>query len=155
MPMVLTQDGFRWACATLVRDLTGAFLCLFVNDVEPTVNSVLSDFLQPTFTNYAPVPFSPWPATFINPAGNAESDYPTVRFVMGSPAFPVNIYGYMVVDINGFVLWAERDPSAPVLLAHPGDFYPVVPRFQAGLLCALFPPQAIFLGGVVFDGTIS
>lgn len=155
MALVMTSDGLRWACSTLVASLTGNFLCLFTNDIIPQQDSVLSDFTQPTFTGYSPFPFAAWPATYLNAVGNGESDYPSVRFVMQAPASPVRIFGYMVVDLQGFVLWAERDPMAPVPLSHPGDFYVVAPRFQAGLICAFLPRQDFFLGGVKYGGSIS
>lgn len=155
MPVVFTLNGFRWACALMANDLRGATLCLFSNDVVPTPAFLLSDFVQPAFPGYAPFAFEAWPGVFLNSVPNAESDYPFVRFTVETSGPVVMIYGYFVVSKTGYVLFAERDPGAPVPLQYAGDFYTIAPRIQAGFLCAEYPAANNFVGGVSFGGLLS
>lgn len=133
--IVLSNDGRRWACSNLVLLARGLRLGLFVNDLVPQPSNVLSDFTAATFDSYAPKVFGLWGETFLNTAGNAESDYPLCSWLVGSGGGVDTVYGYYVFDAQGFVLWSERDPRNGVPMNRPGDRYLLVPRFMAGALC--------------------
>lgn len=135
MAMVVTQDGRRWACALCQTALQGCSLSLFANDYTPLVNSVRTDFIEPTWDLYAPLLLGPWGTVFLNPDDNGETDYPIVEFTVGPLGGSATIYGYFVVNPAGYVIFAERNPAGGVLVSGYGDKFPLLPRFQAGQLC--------------------
>ena len=135
MPIVLSNDGRRWAASILTLNARGLLLGLFVNDFVPTPDNVLLDFTLATFSDYSPFAFDAWGAVFLNDQGDAESDYPAVIFRVGPGGGSDTVYGYLVYDNAGFVLWSEVNPAGGVLMNQPGDVYPVNPRFSAGALC--------------------
>lgn len=135
MAIVLSNDGRRWACSNLVLLARGLSLGLFVNNFTPEPANVLSDFTPASFDGYAPFTFGLWGETFLNSEGNAESDYPSLSWLVGPGGGVDTVYGYYVFDAQGYVLWSERDPRNGIAMKLPGQRYIVVPRFMAGALC--------------------
>jgi hypothetical protein len=134
VPIVMSNDGRRWACGLIQQAMTSLSLGLFANNFTPTPANILSDFVPPSFSGYSPVRFGVWGGIYVNPLGNAETDYPAVVFRVGPGGGSDTIYGYYVFDAFGFVIWSERNPAGGVLMSKPGDMYPLTPRFEAGAL---------------------
>lgn len=116
------QQRSRWNASP-----TRLSLHLYINDITPNAGSTLGDFVEASFIGYLPGQINPWglPVTVDGRARSAASAV-TFTKTAGSPA---SVYGYFVTDENGALLWAERDPAAPVPMMADGQTYTVVPRF--------------------------
>jgi hypothetical protein len=110
--------------------LSGAYLRLYQNDPTLASNMMVSDFTEADFPGYAgPTLLAAGLATTADPA--VATFTPVVNtFSSGTPTN--TIYGYYVTDGGGNLLWAERDPSAPITMASPGDTYTVTPTYSRG-----------------------
>jgi hypothetical protein len=128
MGLVVTRDHFevlldRWE--DLLRKCT---LHLYVNDHEPREDDTRGNYAEPEDPWYEPALLEAWQPAFINAEGKGEKDHDYVIFPWYPPAVVTLIYGYFILDFFGYLLAAERDPSAPVNLGAPGQTYVVKPR---------------------------
>jgi len=134
MPIVITQDGRRWAVGNLTRIAQGYALKLFVNDVVPTPLFTASSFVEASFDGYSPLLLPAGSGAFIDLNGNATVTWPGMVFTVGPAGGSDTVYGYFVVGIGGILLWAERSPGSGTRMEFPGDVFPLVPSFSAGAL---------------------
>lgn len=91
-------------------------LCgLYVNDLDPTVESVSADLFQPGYSNYAPQKPFGWSLEYINLEGNAEIDAaPLVWEVADAALIAFDVYGYFLYDVYQNLVWAERFEDGPI-----------------------------------------
>jgi hypothetical protein len=80
---------------------------LFINDFVPTVDSVVGDFVEATFTGYIPTSLSIGGLVFLNAEGAAEVPFASIGFT-NTGASPGNlVHGYWY-EALGRVVFAER-----------------------------------------------
>ena len=114
MPLVVTEAGsiklLYWAIKAALAVDAPLTLGLFVNDYQPTKQTVYSDFTQPSFAAYweQPILRANWEDRTIV-AGRASSDYGSVPFEWTNGGASATVYGYFVrLPAPATVLWAER-----------------------------------------------
>jgi hypothetical protein len=107
--------------------VSGCLLHLYTNDKVPADGDTLASYTEASFGGYAPAPVSGWtqPA---QQAGAARMQASPVTFTVAGPPGAL-IYGYFVTDPGGNLLWAERDPQAPVNMQTVGNSYTITPVF--------------------------
>lgn len=100
---------------------------LFQNDYTPIDGSILSNFLEASFDGYAPVDANGWSdPLFVSPRALIQAT--ACNYAKSAGSIGNLIYGYYILDQAGNLLWAERDPSAPVPMNVDGNVYVIVPR---------------------------
>jgi len=106
-------------------------LHLFTNNYTPTVTDTLASYSEATFTGYATQNITGWGApTIAAHVGAIQAASRT--FTRTATGTTQNIYGYFVTNAGDTtLLWAERDPNAPIPLTNNGDSYTVTPRITA------------------------
>jgi hypothetical protein len=104
---------------------------LFMGNVVPADGDALATYtaVEATFPGYARVDLANWLAAADDGAGRARTLADLITFTRGAGGAPQNIYGYFVFDATPTLLWAERHPSAPVIMAILGDMFRVNPAF--------------------------
>lgn len=101
---------------------------LFVNDHIPAHSDTNATYTEASFPGYAPVPLTAWSAGLVvNSLWGIH--HPQVLFTLSTSGGPYLVYGYYVTAAPARLLWAQRDPAAPISLANAGDTYPITPVF--------------------------
>lgn len=116
--------------ASSVWTTTALKLHLFSSNTTPTTSSVLADFTECTFAGYAAISMTGWAAPSV--AAHVAKMLAAVKtFTRSTTGAAQNVYGYYVTD-NGstILLWAERDPLAPIVVTNEGDSYTVTPSLS-------------------------
>lgn len=116
---------------------------LFINSIVPTVDSIVSNFSEATFTSYAAQSVVWNSPSYVNGNNQAEMTGGTLVFVAGSAPTLQTIYGAFITDLGGTnLLWAERF-SIPVIINSSGDgvtYVPaLVPTFTTGIPQSMAP----------------
>ncbi len=103
---------------------------LFVNNITPTKGNVVADFTLATFTGSAPklyeddsngVPFVD-PVSGVLYINSPEPASPGWNFICTTaPASPETIYGFIVTDNAGTVLYGAQRFDSPVIVTSIGD----------------------------------
>jgi hypothetical protein len=102
---------------------------LFQNDHIPVAADTVLDYVDATFSGYAPVQLANWVAAGIV-AGRAKATADRATFTHNGGITSNDIFGYYIIDnATGILLWAERDPNGPVTMASLNDEYNVDPVF--------------------------
>lgn len=128
MTLVFQEDGLKLFNDTFLASIGSTLvLRLFQNDTTPTIDSVLADFTEATFSNYAAQTFTPFvPSLYIRPRAVSKGTAPV--FTKLGPTGN-DIYGYYITDAgNTKLLWSERDPNAPIPMNVDGSTYGVIPQ---------------------------
>lgn len=100
----------------------GCTIKLYQNDYTPVAGSVLASFTEATFTGYASQPLGTWTAPAIV-AAHGRTQAAALTWVKNGATTNL-IYGYYVVQ-GAQLLFAERDPLAPISMVNNGDAYTV------------------------------
>jgi len=123
--------------------LKGAVAHLFINAIVPTVDSVVANFNEATFTSYTNQNIVWNSPPYTNGNNQAEMTGGTLVWVAGSAPTTQTIYGAFVTDAGGTnLLWAERF-TTPVPVNSAGDgvtYVPaLVPTFTVGIPQSVAP----------------
>lgn len=96
---------------------------LYVNDYTPTQESVIEDFEEAEFTGYVAHGVGEFAAAEI--AGDVASATQDVdeEWMVTLTSGTDNVYGFFITDSEDNVLYAGRDPNAPVRMQVNGDEY--------------------------------
>ena len=132
MALVVLNQGEMYFLDSLRSNifvLGNLTLRLFKNNHTPTQTDDNSDYVEADFDGYASFPIDSWTPVYLNGSGKAEIDEVNRVFVQSGVVVTNNVYGYYVTDGAGNVIYAERDPSAPVAMNAPGKTYTVFGRF--------------------------
>ncbi len=127
MPLVVPKVGAIF----LLDQQNGIFyeMHLYKNDLTPDLDTVVSDFTEADFGGYAALTITGWSAA-ITVADHAKSIANMCQFTHDGGGSANNIYGYyVVVQGSGELVWAERDPNAPVLIDAAHLLYQVITAF--------------------------
>lgn len=86
----------------------------FTNDRQPKVSDTVDLYTQATFSGYTgPQPLTSWdPSEFVN--GRALSRHPALSWLHDGGGVDNYIFGICVVDVSFNLIYAARDPRAPV-----------------------------------------
>lgn len=123
--------------------LYGAKVHLFTNAIVPTVDSIVSNFSEATFTSYVAQSVVWNNPPYVNGNNQAEMTGGTLVFVAGSAPTLQTIYGAFITDSGSTnLLWAERF-TIPVVVNSAGDgvtYVPaLVPTFTTGIPQSMAP----------------
>jgi hypothetical protein len=108
---------------------SNAVLHLYQNNHTPAEADTAAAYTEANFTGYASVSLTSWGAPVLT-APDQISTSAAVPFTVGTVGTGNQIYGYYVTDLAGNLLWAERDPNAPIAMNTTGAQYTVIPRFS-------------------------
>lgn len=134
VPVVGRQPLLNYLIGAL-GDSLGVNLHLFKSNITPANGDVLSDYTSPheaDFGGYAPIAIAniDWSAAGLDGSDRAFSTAPLQTFTQDGGGSSNTIYGYFVTDsTDADLLWAERDPAAPVTVDATHRVYAVVPKF--------------------------
>jgi hypothetical protein len=124
----MCQDGLKKALANMFGPAAADYpqdIRLYTNNHTPTVDDVAADYTELAAGWYAPFALSGWtPAIYVAPHA-ITSPTPASWTNSDAPGADVVVYGYFVLDSNGDLVWAERDPLAPVTIFGGGYTYDV------------------------------
>lgn len=121
----------KWTNAGIRKeqDLFFAFenmlLDIFTNNYTPLVGSVIANFTLGAWDTYAQVTLDKtlWNAATTDGSDVSHKTYPVQYFDAPSTGGDVTVYGYVVHDAAGVVLFAERFVGAPLTIYEGGaDF---------------------------------
>ena len=100
--------------------LLGAKLHLFVNDVSPQKSSVVADFTEASFTDYA-VHDVTWSADPLTDGSEWKIISDLASFVAGAAPTPETVYGWYLTDSAGTGLIAAKRYDDPVQITQEFD----------------------------------
>jgi hypothetical protein len=138
MSLIMCQDGDT----LLVNELIGAVLTsnyimhLFQNNVTPAQTDTLKAYTEADFGGYvAGQTMHTWGAATIVSShavsSAAQLTWTRDTSAKTNPAVNNNIYGYYVTEsTNALLVFAERDPSAPIAMNTNAQTYKVTPGFS-------------------------
>jgi len=124
-------------CRALLDMLAGVFgsdllVHLFRVDRSPEAGDVVASFTEADYEGYSPLAAVDW-SEAQTLGGISFVEAAELTFVKGVGGVGNDVYGYFVTDPTGLVLlWAERDPSAPIDLSADGSIYFLTPRLRLG-----------------------
>lgn len=131
MAIKVSHDGDKWILMDGVQQ-AHLELHLYQNNFTPVAGPMsLGDFVEADFSGYAAetLDAGDWAVPSIV-ANHAQTSQPTKQFTHDGGPTDNNIFGIYVTDQPPtVVLWAERDPAAPVVMdpgANPYNYTPVV-----------------------------
>ncbi len=107
--------------------LTGCHVRLYKNNYTPVDATVVGDLTAADFQGYSQANLAS-PAAATTVSNKAVTSWDQVTYTKGAGGTGNSIYGYYVVDSAGNLLWAERDPAAPVDMSVDGNQYKVTPK---------------------------
>lgn len=82
---------------------------LFQNNIVPSLNTHLADFVEADFTGYASVNVDTWSSPYLTPEGTWEISTPALIVFNQTDTIVTNtIYGYWMENSDGGLLMAER-----------------------------------------------
>lgn len=114
----------------LLDDLLGdlnVWYHLYVNDATLSVDTVLTDLTEATWTGYVPKKVSSWTPALAS-AGIAAASADPLIWTIGSVVDPSDVYGYYTTDgQDGPLLWVEAAQDGPI------------PMREVGAKCLVMP----------------
>jgi hypothetical protein len=132
MSLIVAQLGDQ----TFVDQLTANILNgknqlhLFSNDHTPVATDTLANYTEATFDGYSSAQMTGWSGSSIV-SSHAVSTASAVTFTQTGTKVTNNIYGIYVTSADGkTLLYAERDPAAPVAMNANGATYTYTPKFS-------------------------
>jgi len=128
MALIICEEGLKRILKLAVKDygvLLNTIIRLFKNDHVPTESDTVTDYVEADFTGYASITLSNWDDPTYS-SGKARIEHPQVSWT-NTGAAAQDVYGYYITDASGLLLWAERDPNAPITLG-PSDTYAITAR---------------------------
>lgn len=90
----------------IAGELGAALVRIYVNNVVYTADRVPSDYVEASFSGYAPAGPLAWGAPFINGADKAETDSPAVNFTYTAGSGTATTFGIYITDPSQTVLLA-------------------------------------------------
>ncbi len=119
---LLTENQGLWNGGTPLT------LKLFKNNYTPVAGTTLAALTEADFNGYVAKALTNW--TSPTPvASRAQTQADPVNWTKGVGGTGNSIYGYYVIDNAGNLLWAERDPNAPIDMNTDGKQYLILPRY--------------------------
>ena len=132
MALVVPDEGEIELLKKLLKntaDTEDYLLRLYQNNYTPSGATVIADFTEANFTNYAEktVARNDWATPTTNLSNKAESSVTVQSWTCGTVGN--TIYGYYVIcSVSGKVLWAEKFASTRIIAD--SDILNVTPKFN-------------------------
>lgn len=110
--------------------LNGASLCAFTTNHAPASGDTLATYtaIEASFGGYARITLNSWGAASINVGGAAETDEIERVWTATGSGLPVTIYGIFIIGADGFLAYAELNPTGGVTLSAAGHQFPYTPK---------------------------
>lgn len=108
--------------------LEGCTCHLFRNDHDPDPEDNASNYDEANFHGYAFKSLDDWGLAFENPELLGEKDHEFLVWTKLPAGLSCLIFGYYILDADGNLLLAERDPEGPINMIAGGQTYVVRPR---------------------------
>jgi hypothetical protein len=139
MALIIPNVGEQLLLQFMVGDAAPAAtwsLRLFVNDFTPSPTSVIGSFTEMSTQNYSLKSLTNTNWVISGPLPEALATYAEQTFTFDGSGGATNVYGYYLTDdTGGALLWAERFPSAPIVVpATFGGEIKLTPTFQFATL---------------------
>ena len=131
MSQHIPDSGCRFLLDLITDGLGSAPLVhLFRADHTPAAGDTPESYVEADYSGYAPQALTTWTAAqTVGGVTTAIGDQLT--FTVGPGGVGNDVYGYYVTDATDTVLlWAERDPAAPVEMQTEGQEYILTPRLR-------------------------
>ena len=127
--LVFVNDGLERALEVLITEMEAGWeLGLYKNDWTPAQGDDIGDVTACDFSGYTGLePLANFSAPVQDGTRWKTEADPIVQSHNGGGTSNL-VYGYYVVNGSGVLMYAERDPSGPRLMAGSGDVYTVIPR---------------------------
>lgn len=122
-------DDAELLFAQMIKDNWTTVIRLFKNDKVPANGDDVSDYTEADFSGYAEQDITSGWANPITLNDKATLIGSTAVFTHNGGPTGNSIYGYYIVDGNGDLLFAERNPAAPTTIDQLGETYAVAPLF--------------------------
>lgn len=103
---------------------------LYKNNIQPTNQTVLGDFVEADYDGYASESLTAWGATFLNGDGNAESVAPNITFTCTGDTTPNIVYGYYITDAADAVLLMSGKFDAPETMNSAANAFVFLPDYE-------------------------
>jgi len=132
MAGVTLDNGVVYAQQAILTRLTAVhlFLGLFKADLVPSINDASSTYTaagqEADFPGYGRIELNDWNGVAL--AAHVAANVETLRIFTASGPSTNDIYGYFLCNSTGVVMFAERDPNAPINMRTAGASYAIVPR---------------------------
>lgn len=115
--------------------LRSLVLRLYQNDYTPVDGpDEASSYVEADFSGYEPQDLSDLGNAYLNEFGLGESDTETHEWTQNNDVPENTIYGYYVTDVNGYLIFAERNEDGPVVMDHVGATYEMILNFLEDML---------------------
>lgn len=125
MDQIYPDDGLETILTSVVAG--GIDIHLFVNDLVPTLDSVLFDFTEAAWSGYVPITVPAVDFIFQAIAAHVAQLTAAPIFFTNTSGVDQQVYGYYATTPGGGnVLWAARFDGAPLPLPFLGSL-PVTP----------------------------
>lgn len=128
MAVVVTTTGADYY-ARVILGIIGVQqyqVLLYVNLRSPAVNDTLANYTQCTWPGYSPIVLIPAEWTGSTTNGVATYQYPLVTWAFDpSNQAQQTVYGYLVIDQGGDLLYAEQF-AAPYPISPQGGTLPLI-----------------------------
>jgi len=113
---------------TIQAQLQSMVVRLFQNDLNPTIDTVLGDFVEADFSGYTEKSAVTFGNSVFQEDNNAVSEAPSQTWVQTAATVTNLVYGYYVLETGGanYLFCARFDE--PQTFAGPGDFVTVIPK---------------------------
>jgi hypothetical protein len=102
--------------------LAGCKIHLYANQLIPSQGTLLTMFVEATFTGYVAQSVGAWGAAYIGPDGNAHVTAPGLQFQATDDVTPNTIYGWYMTNTAGTELVGAANFLTPI---------PIVAALQA------------------------
>ena|ERR1043165_556607 len=99
---------------------------LFKNNLTPTPANVVGDFVESTFTGYAPQALAALGADTWDGVNYVWSKTAGTYNFSGAGVANENVYGYYVLDNTGKLIWSKRFAGAPLVCGVAGTTIQVI-----------------------------
>src|SRR5262245_7299026 len=115
MALVICNEGKLALLNAKKSYLNTLYLALYQNNHTPVAGDDVTAYTECSFNGYVRQPLTAWGNPFLNAAGKAESDEVVHTFTALDGSVANQVFGYMVLDVNGRLVWAELNPAGPFL----------------------------------------
>lgn len=146
----LSREGKRRLLSKKLPYLSTLVLHLFINDIEPTQDTLVGDFVEANFTGYTAVLVADWSPAKTAQNGSAVTQTCLYAWTVSETSDDQSVYGYYLTDASGLVIMSERRVNGPVRMSVINDRYSLFITFieETYRICE-GPPYTVETQGVI------
>jgi hypothetical protein len=136
MDPLTTNQAIQLAILAAMVATGGPFatltLRLFVNQLNFSNTTALTDLTEATFTGYTAAAAQVFGTPYIAPDGNPHLTAPSTQFTAGALTTPETVYGYYLTNAAGTSLVAGGTLAIPVPITKQYDGLTIEPDYAFG-----------------------